>query len=41
MTASFGVAEFAPAESGEEFLQRIDKALYAAKESGRDRVVIS
>jgi len=41
VTASIGVAELAPGESGEELLQRIDKALYAAKESGRNRVVIS
>jgi diguanylate cyclase (GGDEF)-like protein len=38
-TASFGVAELAPGEDAESFFGRMDKALYQAKESGRNRVV--
>ncbi len=41
VTASFGVAGLRPHENGDAFLQRIDKALYEAKRSGRNRVVIS
>ena len=38
-TASFGVAQLGPSEDGESLLARADRALYAAKEAGRDRVV--
>lgn len=38
VTASFGVAELAPAESAESLLGRADAALYRAKQGGRDRV---
>jgi two-component system cell cycle response regulator len=38
VTASFGVAERAEGESGASLLQRIDAALYEAKQSGRNRV---
>lgn len=42
ITASFGVAAYpADAESGQSLLQAADNSLYAAKESGRDRVVAS
>ena len=37
-TASFGVTLVMPKESVEDALQRADKALYRAKEAGRDRV---
>lgn len=38
ITASFGVAMIAPAEPLEVAMQRADKALYAAKAAGRNRV---
>lgn len=41
VTASFGVAELASGERGEVLLHRADKALYEAKESGRNRVMTS
>ncbi|HYC04025.1 MAG TPA: diguanylate cyclase [Azospirillaceae bacterium] len=42
VTASAGVAEWlGPHEAGEWTLERADKALYAAKQSGRDRVVLA
>lgn len=39
-TVSIGVAERRPGETGFETMSRADRALYRAKESGRDRVVI-
>ena len=41
LTCSFGVGEYSGNESTEEFFKRIDKALYEAKEGGRDRVEIA
>ena len=38
ITASFGIAEWAPSESLEAALKRSDKALYCAKADGRNRV---
>ena len=35
-----GIAEFNPTETGEELFARADKALYDAKERGRNRVCI-
>jgi diguanylate cyclase (GGDEF)-like protein len=40
VTASFGVAEMAPGEQGNDLLRRADTALYDAKHSGRNRVAI-
>lgn len=37
VTASFGVAQIEPGDTGETLLRRADKALYSAKEGGRDR----
>ena len=39
VTASWGVAEFAQGEEADALLRRVDKALYDAKQSGRNRVV--
>lgn len=41
VTASFGVALFRPDDSLQDWLQRADEALYEAKRSGRDRVVLA
>lgn len=41
VTASFGVAELLAAEGGEAFLARADRALYAAKREGRNRVAMA
>lgn len=39
VTTSCGVAELAAGEQGDALLRRVDKALYEAKTSGRNRVV--
>lgn len=39
-TASFGVATFRANDNEEKILQRADEALYQAKETGRNRVVV-
>jgi len=39
ITASFGVAELTTGEKGDSLLRRVDKALYAAKDSGRNCVI--
>ena len=40
ITASFGVAEYNRCEEEDELFQRVDYALYEAKNSGRNRVVV-
>lgn len=40
ITTSFGVAEYQPSETPDDWFTRADNALYAAKEGGRNRVVI-
>jgi diguanylate cyclase (GGDEF)-like protein len=39
LTLSFGLVQFRPSEDLEQLLSRTDRALYEAKESGRNRVV--
>ena len=39
-TASFGVATYTPGEKEQELISRADEALYEAKNSGRNKVVI-
>jgi diguanylate cyclase (GGDEF)-like protein len=38
LTASFGIAELAPGQSGQQLMSRADAALYAAKAAGKNRV---
>jgi diguanylate cyclase (GGDEF)-like protein len=40
-TVSCGVAEFVPDETAENLVRRADAAMYEAKRSGKNRVVIS
>lgn len=40
ITASFGVAELQPGETRDAFVGQADRALYRAKDEGRDRVVL-
>lgn len=39
-TTSIGVAELKPRESLESFISRVDKALYQAKDEGRNKVIL-
>ncbi|KAA3619594.1 MAG: GGDEF domain-containing protein [Calditrichaeota bacterium] len=40
VTVSFGISELTPGTSAEEWLEQADKALYQAKENGRNRIEI-
>jgi len=40
VTASFGVATFRNDEKTDSFLKRVDDALYSAKTSGKNKVVV-
>ena len=40
ITISFGISEFAKGETADEVFARADKALYAAKDNGRNQVKI-
>lgn len=40
ITCSFGVSQYISSDTDEEAFQRADKALYLAKERGKNRVVI-
>ncbi len=40
LSVSVGIAEFRPGESIEDVIQRADRALYRAKTSGRDLVIV-
>jgi len=40
VTCSFGVTEFSAGDTPAQFLERVDEALYEAKENGRNRVVL-
>jgi diguanylate cyclase len=41
ITVSIGVAGYCPGESVEAFIERADKALYASKQAGRNRVTVA
>ena len=41
LTVSIGVAELEPDETAESLIGRADAALYAAKEAGKNRTVVS
>jgi diguanylate cyclase (GGDEF)-like protein len=40
VTVSIGVARYTPGESQESWIERVDRAMYQAKQSGRNRVVM-
>lgn len=41
ITASFGVSQLVSTETAEQLVERTDKALYQAKENGRNQVIIA
>ncbi len=41
VTVSAGVGELRAGETAEELVARVDRALYDAKRSGRDRIVVA
>jgi PleD family two-component response regulator len=40
ITASFGIAAYLPGDTSESLLHRADQALYLAKATGRNRIVL-
>jgi diguanylate cyclase (GGDEF)-like protein len=40
VTVSIGVARYSPGESQESWIERVDRAMYQAKQSGRNRIVL-
>jgi diguanylate cyclase (GGDEF)-like protein len=40
VTVSIGAARYAPGESQESWIERVDRAMYQAKQSGRNRIVL-
>jgi diguanylate cyclase (GGDEF)-like protein len=40
VTVSVGAARYSPGESQESWIERVDRAMYQAKQSGRNRVVL-
>ena len=40
VTVSIGVARYSPGESQESWIERVDRAMYQAKQSGRNRIVV-
>jgi len=40
VTVSIGVARYAPGESQESWIERVDRAMYQAKQSGRNRIIL-
>ncbi|HNX23235.1 MAG TPA: diguanylate cyclase [Spirochaetota bacterium] len=40
VTASFGIAQYKYGESATDFIRRVDDALYKAKNSGRNKIVV-
>ena len=40
VTASFGIAAYLPGDTRESLLHRADQALYLAKATGRNRIVL-
>ena len=40
MTCSFGISEFKPEDDAQSVILRADKAMYSAKENGRNKVVV-
>jgi diguanylate cyclase (GGDEF)-like protein len=41
VTVSIGVARYLPGESQESWIERADRAMYQAKQAGRNRIIIS
>ena len=40
VTASFGITEYLPPENIHSFVNRVDQALYASKDEGRNKITV-